>query len=191
MLTYIAAFIFYTLAMIGVLLLGFVVYKKTILTSKTDNKGMIKIIDKVSISPKKSLVIAKVRNEKFLIALDAERTTFLCRLADEKQTSKEQKEERIMPEQQPPMPQRQLYSDDIQQQKLDRIQKQFKQLYSNNQDDANKVEQIPDRKEMIRRLLKDLNDATGATRTVKVSAVTEANRAVFSALPLLPDLASG
>ncbi len=68
MLTYIAAFIFYTLAMIGVLLLGFVIYKKAIMPSRQDNKGMIKILDKINISPKKSLMVVRVKNEKFLIA---------------------------------------------------------------------------------------------------------------------------
>ena len=40
MLTYIAAFIFYTLAMIGVLLMGFIIYKKMIMPQQ-ENKGMI------------------------------------------------------------------------------------------------------------------------------------------------------
>ncbi|MBR2069268.1 MAG: flagellar biosynthetic protein FliO [Candidatus Gastranaerophilales bacterium] len=160
MLTYITAFIFYTLAMIGVLLLGFVIYKKTIMPIKQENKGMIKVIDKVAISPKKSLLVVRVKNEKFLIAMDAERTTFLSKLTDEKML-KEQKEEKIT-EQKPSY--NKNYVDDIQQQRLDRIQRQFKQLYSNNQEDI-KTEQNPDRKEMIRRLLKDLNDTTGSVKT--------------------------
>ena len=166
MLTYIAAFIFYTLAMIGVMLLGFVVYKKTILSSKTDSKSMIKVLDRTSISPKKSLLVVKVKNEKFLIALDADRTTFLSKLADDKQPIKEQKDERITQQQIPQthINQNQIYVDDIQQQRLDKIQKQFKQLYSINNEEA-KPETNPDRKEMIRKLLKDLNDTTGATRT--------------------------
>ena len=82
MLTYIAAFIFYTLAMIGVLLMGFVIYKKAMMPPKAENKGMIKVLDKTNISPKKSLLVVKVRNEKFLIALDAERTTFLSKLGN-------------------------------------------------------------------------------------------------------------
>ena len=167
MLTYIAAFIFYTLAMIGVLLIGFVIYKKTIMPSKAENKGMIKVLDKINVSPKKSLLVVKVKNEKFLIALDVERTTFLSKLADDKQLPKEQKDERMIPLQQLVQTQsreKQMYVDDIQQQKLDRIQRQFKKLYSSNQEEA-KPEQNVDRKEMIRRLLKDLNDTTGAVKT--------------------------
>ena len=39
MITYITAFIFYTLAMIGILIVGYIVYKKTILTSKKTIKA--------------------------------------------------------------------------------------------------------------------------------------------------------
>ena len=65
MITYITAFIFYTLAMIGILIVGYVVYKKTILTTKKDTKGMIKILDSLPIGPKKTLLVVKVKNEKF------------------------------------------------------------------------------------------------------------------------------
>ena len=167
MLTYIAAFIFYTLAMIGVLLMGFVIYKKAILPSKAETKGMIKVIDKTNISPKKSLLVIKVKNEKFLIAMDAERTTFLAKLADEKQTAKEQKEEKMIKDIKPQIPVQQnpsSYIDEIQQQRLDKIQRQFKQLYSSNQEELKQENNI-DRKEMIRKLLKELNDTTGAVRT--------------------------
>ena len=166
MLTYIAAFIFYTFAMIGVLLLGFVIYKKAILPSKAETKGMIKIIDKTSISPKKSLLVVKVKNERFLIAMDAERTTFLAKLADDKQSAKEQKEEKTPQNIQPQVQiqQKPVYIDDVQQQRLDKIQRQFKQLYTSNQDEV-KQENSIDRKEMIRKLLKELNDTTGAIKT--------------------------
>ncbi len=160
MLTYIAAFIFYTMAMIGVLLLGFVIYKKVLMPQNKDNKGMIKVLDKVSISAKKSLMVVKVRNEKFLIALDCEHTTFLSKLSDEK-SNKEEKYSQNQPNTliQP----KQAFVDDIQQQRLDRIQRQFKQLYSDEQEEVKS--QQPDRKEMIRKLLKDLNDTTGAYKT--------------------------
>jgi flagellar biogenesis protein FliO len=156
MLTYITAFIFYTLAMVGILLLGFVIYKKTILPSRQDNKGLIKILDKTAISPKKSLLVVRVKNEKFLIALDAERTTFLSKLEDEKQNVKEQKVNKTSFEQNT------NYIDDVQQRKLDNIQKQFKQLYSNQEP---KIDENLTRKEMIRKLLKDLNDTTGSLKT--------------------------
>lgn len=160
MLTYIAAFIFYTLAMIGVMLMGFVIYKKMIMP-KQENKGMIKILDKTAISPKKSLMVVKVKNERFLIALDSERTTFLSKLNDEKQNTKEQKEDRVVL-QNSQIPQKPIYIDDLQQQRLDKIQKQFRQLYSD--DEVQKTEHT-DRKEMIRKLLRELNDTTTQTKT--------------------------
>ena len=159
MLTYIAAFIFYTLAMIGVMLMGFVIYKKVIMPAKTENKGAIKILDKVAISPKKSLLIVKVKNEKFLIAADSDRTTFLSKLNDEKQNTKEE----LSTKNQIPA-QQQIYTNDLQQEKLSRIEKQFKQLYSNDEEET-KPQQSLDRKEMIRKLLKDLNNTTGTRKT--------------------------
>ena len=80
MITYITAFIFYTLAMVGILLVGFVVYKKFNLGQMPNSKSQIKVLDRCSIAPKKSLLVVKVKDEKFLLALDCERTTFLAKL---------------------------------------------------------------------------------------------------------------
>ena len=44
---------------------------------------MIKVIDSLPIGPKKTLLVVKIRNEKFLIASGAEHTTFLSKLADD------------------------------------------------------------------------------------------------------------
>ena len=55
MATYITAFIFYTLAMVGILLVGYVVYKKVITTTKGENRDMIQILDSMPIAPKKTL----------------------------------------------------------------------------------------------------------------------------------------
>ena len=59
MMTYVTAFIFYTLAMVGILLIGFVVYKKTTSNDKIPNKKMIKIIDSLPIGNKKMLHVVK------------------------------------------------------------------------------------------------------------------------------------
>ena len=131
MFTYIIAFICYTLAMIGILLIGFVIYKKTIITNKSESKNIIKILDCTQIAPKKNLLVIRVKNEKFLIASGAEHTTFLAKLENDNTDNNAKNQE----------------------QKQDKIQKQFKELYSNQE-----LSQIPDRKEMIRKLLKDLND---------------------------------
>ncbi len=82
MITYITAFIFYTCAMIGVLFAAFIIYKKTIVTSKNTSQGSMKIIDSLQIAPKKMLLVVKVQNRKFLIASGLEHTTFLADLGD-------------------------------------------------------------------------------------------------------------
>ena len=80
MLTYITAFIFYTLAMVGILLVGYIIYKKSFTNTQTQTRGLIKILDHQMISPKKSLMVVKVNNERFLIASGIEHTTFLAKL---------------------------------------------------------------------------------------------------------------
>ena len=153
MITYITAFIFYTLAMVGVMLIGFVIYKKTFLPlNKDENRGMIKILDRLNISPKKTLMVVKIKNEKFLIASDLERTTFLAKLEDENNKIKVQNIEPASDE---------IEYENRAQAKLEKIQEQFRELYSKNEDEnpENKKEDSkPQRKELIRQLLKDLNE---------------------------------
>jgi len=86
---YIIAFSLYTLAMIGIFFIAFVVYKKTMNfnSSKLDN-GM-KIEDALRLSQRKTLFIINVQGERFLIASDVENTTFLAKL-NSKETSKPQ-----------------------------------------------------------------------------------------------------
>ena len=93
MMTYVSAFIFYTLAMIGVMLVGFIVYKKTFNQNPSLSKGMIKIIDSAPIGNKKMLHIVKIKNESFLIASGLEHTTFLARL-DSEDVTLDKKEEK-------------------------------------------------------------------------------------------------
>lgn len=155
MITYITAFIFYTMAMVGVLLIGFIIYKKTFAITKNEKKGMMKVLDTLSIGPKKMLLVVKIKNEKYLIATDSDRTTFLAKLEEESVT--------IEQTQKQPKPQGELSSEiqykEKQEARLDKIQKQFRELYSSN-DDEDSNEQKPNRKEMIRQLLKDLNDSS-------------------------------
>ena len=95
MISYVTAFIFYTLAMIGIMFAGFIVYKKTFENSKGDNKGLIRVIDSTPIGNKKMLLVVKIRNEQFLIASGVEHTTFLSKLENNIHdiTSKNQEEE--------------------------------------------------------------------------------------------------
>ena len=234
MITYITAFIFYTLAMIGILLVGFVIYKKTFVVSKGENKGMIKILDSYPIGPKKVLMVVKIRNERFLIASGVEHTTFLAKLSDkgaDKTTDKGAEEtvsraqtvgqaigqtiEQLVaqPAQKiktqniknvPKMEEipsevhnrRMISEEEIQrrfdemeekQAHLDRVQKQFEELYrkeemkekasnsafSGRTKLQNKLEQeeafkkAPQRREMIRKLLNEINE----TKTVKTGRI--------------------
>ena len=91
--SYIASFTFYTLAIIGVLLLAYVVAKKTMISTGFSNKNnqSLEIEQSLNIAPRKTLHIIRSGNEKFLIAADAERTTFLTKL----ETSKIQNTEQI------------------------------------------------------------------------------------------------
>lgn len=164
MITYVTAFIFYTLGMIGIMLIGFVVYKKTFMpTSKGESKGVIKIIDSLPIGNKKMLHIVKIKNEKFLIASGLEHTTFLSKL--ENDTKTQLKEEIITPEiiQEPIISiQKEQYKqrfDDTKLSKEMELQKQFRELYS--QEETPKINSIAaSRKEMIKKLLKELKEDT-------------------------------
>ncbi len=80
MLSYLTAFIFYTFAMVGIMLLAFVIYKKFNFPLKQENKGIIHIVDSCPIGAKKNLLVVKIANEKFLIASGLEHTTFLAKL---------------------------------------------------------------------------------------------------------------
>ncbi len=158
MLTYITAFIFYTLAMIGVLLIGFVIYKKTALISKNENRGMIKVLDTLSISPRKILMVVKINNEKFLIASGAEHTTFLAKLENEIKPKKENTQEidlnRKIEKKQIKKPAESI-DDDIE----ESFHRHFRELYSQDEIKNEIInKERPDRKELIRRLINDLNE---------------------------------
>lgn len=79
---YLVHFAVYTLAMVGALLLCFVIYKRTVMDSKfTKNpQSNLEIENALNISPKKTLYVVKAGDEKFLIASDPECTTFLAKL---------------------------------------------------------------------------------------------------------------
>ncbi len=167
MITYISAFIFYTFAMVGIILVGFIIYKKVMSTTKSENKGLIKIIDCTTIGPKKNLLVVKIKNEKFLIASGAEHTTFLSKLNYEEQNNiqiprqrerqNNQQQEETDYEQQERLAAQRAQLEQIKMAKLNKIRNQFKQLY--NQDE---IQQTPQRKAIVRKLLKDLDNTTSS-----------------------------
>ena len=72
------------MAMVGLLFVCLMVYKKTMVTGKCkkDNEKL-DIENALNISPRKTLYVIKAGKERFLIAADAERTTFLSKLESE------------------------------------------------------------------------------------------------------------
>lgn len=82
---YLSGFVFYTLAVIGVLLLAMIILKKAMAFNnfKSNEKSILKIEESLSIGFKKDLHVVRAGEEMFLIASDAERTTFLTKLATE------------------------------------------------------------------------------------------------------------
>ena len=80
---YLVHFSIYTLAMVGVIFLAMVVFKKSMLsTSKSKKKGFLEIDDALNISARKSIYVIRAGKEKFLIASDAESTSFLAKLEE-------------------------------------------------------------------------------------------------------------
>ena len=166
MMTYVTAFIFYTLAMIGILLIGFVVYKKTFMTEKGENKGYIKVIDSLPIGNKKMLLVVKIKNEKFLIASGLEHTTFLSKLEDDntqKEISKtpvlnnivdENLVDKIYDEAFLQKNEQKLY-DDNKKARLDELQRQFRELYEKEETKPKITDSMLSKKEMLKKLLKD------------------------------------
>jgi len=175
MMTYVTAFIFYTLAMIGILLIGFVVYKKSFLNNaKGENRGVIKIIDSLPIGNKKMLLVVKIKNEKFLIASGLEHTTFLSKL-DSDSAVEQIKEKLITPEVVEESIIDEIYGEPIVQEaprqrfddtKISRemeLQRQFRELYEKDETPKPQINSIAtSRKEMVKQLLRDLNATSNA-----------------------------
>ena len=79
---YLINFAVYTMAMIGAILLCFVIYKKTVIATKFSktNENNLEVENALNLSQRKTLYVIKAGDEKFLIAADAERTSFLAKL---------------------------------------------------------------------------------------------------------------
>ncbi len=91
MTTHIIAFIFYTLAMLGVIFVAFAVYKNVVLGQNTYN-SRLKIDDMLRLNQRKSLYVINYEGEKFLIASDVDSTTLISKL-----NTKENHSEAISP----------------------------------------------------------------------------------------------
>lgn len=84
MINYIIHFIVYTLAMCAVLMIGFIVYKKTITNSPLKKNSALKIVDMLNLPDRKILYIIECCNEKFLIASSNDKVSFISKINDKK-----------------------------------------------------------------------------------------------------------
>lgn len=86
---YLINFLVYSMAMVGLLFVCLMVYKKTMLNNRcAKNAEELSIENALNLSQRKTLYVIKAGNEKFLIAADAERTSFLAKLDDNNITQK-------------------------------------------------------------------------------------------------------
>lgn len=78
---YIISFTVYTLAMSGLIALALFVYKKvTNISSLNKNSKILSIEETMMINPRKTLMIVKAGNERFLIASDIDKTSLIAKL---------------------------------------------------------------------------------------------------------------
>lgn len=83
MTSYLLTFAVYTTAMIGVIFLAIFAYKKlSSNSSRVSQSQFLEVEDCVSFGVRKQLYVVRAGQEKFLIASDAERTTFLAKLGE-------------------------------------------------------------------------------------------------------------
>lgn len=79
--TYLINFIVYTMAMIGIIFLAVLVYKKFSCNSVSKSQ-FLNIEDCISLAPRKILYVVRAGNERFLVASDAERTSLISKLCE-------------------------------------------------------------------------------------------------------------
>lgn len=82
MYNYIIGFSVYTLAMIGIIFIGFVLVKKCSMARKgaKSHNNFLEIETSLAIEPRKTIHVIRAGGEKILLATDAERTVFLTKL---------------------------------------------------------------------------------------------------------------
>ena len=77
---YIANFIVYTLAMVGVIVFALFVFKNATAGSCRKTSKHLKVIDSMSLGPRKTLYVVSAGKEKFLIAGDVDKTSLISKL---------------------------------------------------------------------------------------------------------------
>lgn len=77
---YLANFMVYTLAMIGVIAIALLVFKNSVSFGSGSKSKSLKVLDTLSLAPRKTLYVVSTGNEKFLIAGDVGQTTLISKL---------------------------------------------------------------------------------------------------------------
>ncbi len=77
---YLANFVVYTLAMVGVIVVALLVFKNTTSAGIGRQSKHLKVIDSMTLAPRKTLYIVSAGKEKFLIAGDVDKTTLISKL---------------------------------------------------------------------------------------------------------------
>ncbi len=78
---YLVNFIVYTTAMVGIIFLAVLVYKKFSCNSVSKSQ-FLNVEDCISLAPRKNLYVVRAGNERFLVASDAERTNLISKLGE-------------------------------------------------------------------------------------------------------------
>ena len=73
---YLANFIVYTLAMVGVIVVALLVFKNSTGISTKNSSKFLRVKDTLSLSSRKTLYIISAGNEDFLLASDFDKTSF-------------------------------------------------------------------------------------------------------------------
>ncbi len=92
--SYFTNFLVYVFAMSGVLLTAVFIYKKFGTISGSKEGRLLKVKDRLTIAPRKTLYVVQAGEESFLIAGDTEHTTMLAKL-DSKNIEIEQNSQKI------------------------------------------------------------------------------------------------
>lgn len=99
---YLVNFTVYTMAMLGLIFFAVFVYKKFANGGiYKDNTKFLSIEETMSINPRKSLLVVRAGNEKFLIASDVDRTTMLSKLETTQKIRPQETFNKMMIEEEP------------------------------------------------------------------------------------------
>ena len=77
---YLANFMVYTFAMAGIIAIALLLFKFTTGSGGIKKSKYLKIIDSMSLAPRKTLYIVSAGKEKFLIADDVDKTSLISKL---------------------------------------------------------------------------------------------------------------